>query len=68
MKDPSPERFEHLVSQLKWRIAEGMGEAFYEIGVEDDGTPSGLSEEDMKLSLATLERMAKELSADCTCK
>jgi GTPase len=49
-------------------MAEGMGEAFYEIGVEDDGTPSGLSEEDMKKSLATLEKMAKELNADCTCK
>lgn len=64
--NPSPERFEHLVTQLKWRITEGMGEAIYEIGVEDDGVPAGLSEEDLAASIHTLERMAKQLSADVT--
>jgi len=62
--NPSPERFEHLVTQLKWRITEGMGEAIYEIGVEDDGVPAGLSEDDLAASIHTLERMAKQLSAD----
>jgi GTPase len=37
--DPTPERFQHLVSQLKWRLCEGQGEALYEIGVEDNGFP-----------------------------
>jgi GTPase len=27
----------------KYRINEGTGEAFYRIGVEDDGTPTGLN-------------------------
>eukprot|EP01119_Soliformovum_irregulare_P010658 TRINITY_DN2629_c0_g1_i2.p1 TRINITY_DN2629_c0_g1~~TRINITY_DN2629_c0_g1_i2.p1 ORF type:complete len:616 (+),score=190.10 TRINITY_DN2629_c0_g1_i2:176-2023(+) len=62
--DPSKERFEQLVSQMKWRLAEGMGEAIYEIGVEDNGSPAGLDEEEMKKSLDTLASMAKELSAD----
>lgn len=35
--DPSPVRFEHLVTQMKWRLQEGLGEAIYEIGVSDDG-------------------------------
>jgi len=64
--NPSEERFVHLVSQLKWRLSEGIGEAIYEIGVDDDGTPIGLSEEELKLSLETLTRMAKELKCDVT--
>lgn len=31
---PSESRLQHLVTQLKWRLREGSGEAFYEIGVE----------------------------------
>ena len=38
LANPSPERFEELVSQLKWRLGEGQGEAIYEIGVADDGS------------------------------
>lgn len=38
---PTSERLEHLVTQLKWRIAEGGGEAIYEIGVGDDGSLIG---------------------------
>ena len=34
--------------------------------VEDDGTCKGLSEEDLNASLATLERMAKQLNANIT--
>lgn len=32
--EPTQERFEHLVTQMKWRLSEseGVGEAIYEIG------------------------------------
>lgn len=30
--NPSQQRFEHLVTQMKWRLREGHGEAIYEIG------------------------------------
>lgn len=30
--NPSNERFEHLVTQMKWRLREGHGEAIYQIG------------------------------------
>ena len=30
--NPSNERFEHLVTQMKWRLQEGQGEAVYQIG------------------------------------
>ena len=29
---PSSQRFEHLVTQMKWRLREGHGEAIYQIG------------------------------------
>lgn len=43
---------------------EGGGQAFYRIGVEDDGTPTGLNMEEMKESLAMLFYMSKYLKAD----
>eukprot|EP01117_Protostelium_nocturnum_P008571 TRINITY_DN3079_c0_g1_i5.p1 TRINITY_DN3079_c0_g1~~TRINITY_DN3079_c0_g1_i5.p1 ORF type:complete len:165 (+),score=68.81 TRINITY_DN3079_c0_g1_i5:297-791(+) len=62
--NPTQDRIEHLISQMKWRLTEGMGEAIYEIGVEDDGNPTGLSEVEMAASIKNLEMMAKQLSAD----
>lgn len=37
---PSKQRLDHLVTQLKWRLNEGNGEAIYEIGVTDSGWKS----------------------------
>ncbi|XP_060537431.1 GTP-binding protein 2 isoform X1 [Cylas formicarius] len=64
--NPTKQRFEHLVTQLKWRLREGNGEAIYEIGVEDSGILAGLSKRDMTASLQTLEQMAKKLGASTT--
>ncbi|XP_030051723.1 GTP-binding protein 2 [Microcaecilia unicolor] len=64
--NPSQYRFEHLVTQMKWRLQEGRGEAVYQIGVEDNGLLVGLSEEEMKASLKTLRRMAEKVGADIT--
>lgn len=61
---PSPERLNHLVTQLKWRIAEGSGEAIYELGVSDSGFLVGLTELDLQVSLSTLKSMGAELQAD----
>lgn len=35
--NPTKQRLDHLVTQLKWRLNEGNGEAIYEIGVTDSG-------------------------------
>jgi GTPase len=32
---------------MKWRLAEGQGEALYEIGVEDCGRLAGLTRDEM---------------------
>ncbi|XP_069023790.1 GTP-binding protein 2b isoform X2 [Embiotoca jacksoni] len=64
--NPTQYRFEHLATQLKWRLQEGRGEAVYQIGVEDNGLLVGLTEADMKASLKTLKRMAEKVGADIT--
>lgn len=61
--NPSQSRFEHLVTQMKWRLQEGGGEAIYEIGVKDCGDLEGLEEQDLEASLNTLKRMAEKLNA-----
>jgi len=61
--NPSATRLEHLVTQMKWRLREGNGEAIYEMGVEDNGVMTGLSAEEMELSLETLQEMARRLGA-----
>lgn len=64
--NPTFERFEHLVTQMKWRLREGKGEAVYEIGVLDSGFLHGLSDADMAASLDTLRKMANKLGASTT--
>ncbi|KAB0801296.1 hypothetical protein PPYR_05650 [Photinus pyralis] len=61
--NPSRQRFEHLVTQMKWRLREGQGEAFYEIGVEDNGVLAGLDLYELELSIQTLRQMADRLGA-----
>ncbi|CAH8531727.1 unnamed protein product [Heterobilharzia americana] len=61
--DPTPNRFEQLVTQMKWRLNEGGGKAIYKLGVDDDGHISGLRPTELISSLTTLERMAKRLNA-----
>lgn len=64
--NPTSQRFEHLVTQMKWRLREGKGEAVYEIGVLDSGFLHGLNDADMAASLDTLKRMANKLGASTT--
>lgn len=66
LTDPTPERVERLVTQLKWRIREGHGEAILYLGVKDDGLFVGLTSEEIKLSLQTLEIMVTKIGAKMT--
>ncbi len=56
--NPSATRIEHLVTQMKWRLREGAGEAIYEIGVEDNGTLAGLKKDELDCSLRTIDTLA----------
>ncbi|CCW60646.1 unnamed protein product [Phytomonas sp. EM1] len=59
------ERFEHLVTQMQFRVFEGNGQCLYELGVNDDGVLRGLPEAEFEESVKTIERMAAALSFDC---
>ena len=61
--DPSPARFARLVTQMKWRLLEGGGQAYYELGVADSGALIGLPRAELERSLETLEMMAGEIGA-----
>lgn len=61
--DPNLDRVQHLITQMKFRLNEGNGQAYYQIGVEDNGNPLGLGEKEMFESLATLYYMSKNLNA-----
>jgi hypothetical protein len=60
---PSPARFARLVTQMKWRLLEGGGQAYYELGVADSGALVGLPRKQLEESLETLEMMAGEIGA-----
>lgn len=61
--NPSKQRLDHLVTQMKWRLDEGNGECFYQIGVSDNGFLHGLNDIDMKSSMTTLKIMATQIGA-----
>ena len=61
--NPSKQRLDHLVTQMKWRLNEGDGECFYQIGVSDNGFLHGLNDNDMKSSMTTLKLMAAQIGA-----
>lgn len=63
LMNPTPERLQRLVTQLNWRLMEGNGEAYYQLGVADSGELIGLSKREMEATLETLENMAGELGA-----
>lgn len=48
---------------MKWRLLEGGGQAFYELGVADEGALVGLTPLDLADTLDTLYAMAKEIGA-----
>ncbi|POM80756.1 GTP-binding protein [Phytophthora palmivora] len=49
---------------MHWRLNEGGGTAFYELGVKDNGEVLGLTEDAMLSSLGTLARMCRVVHAE----
>ena len=49
---------------MKFRVKEGCGEAYYRIGVEDNGKPLGLEKSDMYESLKTICYLASKIHTD----
>ena len=61
--EPSPHRVPNLVTQLHFRLAEGEGECVYVIGVEDNGYPCGLPDNELSQSLRVLSALADRVGA-----
>ena len=62
--DPRNEdRLIKLATQLNYRLNEGGGEAFYELGISDEGLPVGLTEEEAKRSLEAMDMIVESLGA-----
>jgi len=57
------ETFQRRLTQLKYRLEEGNGEAYYHIGRSDDGQPLGLTIDEYTKSIENLKELAKKL--DC---
>ncbi|KAM3179722.1 hypothetical protein ACTXT7_000005 [Hymenolepis weldensis] len=62
--NPTADRMEHLMTQMKWRLNEGGGQAIYRLGVDDCGAVTGLTAREMLASLRTFYKMAKRLGVD----
>ncbi|XP_052748346.1 GTP-binding protein 2-like isoform X2 [Galleria mellonella] len=60
---PCERRFQHLVTQLKWRLRSGGGSAVYVVGVRDCGAVRGLRAGALRASLRALRSMAAALAA-----
>lgn len=63
---PKPEksRLEQLTTQMKFRLDEGNGECFYELGIADSGEIIGLNQLEFDESLHVLKELANECNAD----
>ncbi|XP_041984277.1 GTP-binding protein 2-like [Aricia agestis] len=61
---PCERRFQHLVTQLKWRLRSGGGSAVYVVGVRDCGALRGLRAAALRASLRSLRDMARAIGAE----
>ncbi len=57
------ERIEKLATQLKYRLKEGGGEAFYEIGISDAGEPVGITEKEARQTFAVMDEIVRRIGA-----
>ena len=64
--DVTVQRIQELTTQMKFRLGEGCGECYYEIGVEDNGNTLGISKEELEISLSVINTIATNLG--CTAK
>eukprot|EP01138_Halocafeteria_seosinensis_P010388 gb/GECG01010606.1/.p1 GENE.gb/GECG01010606.1/~~gb/GECG01010606.1/.p1 ORF type:complete len:710 (+),score=75.77 gb/GECG01010606.1/:1-2130(+) len=66
LTDVDAARITHLTTQMKWRLYEGGNEAYYWVGVEDDGTIKGITEDQMQMSMNVIRQIASSLDAEIT--
>lgn len=58
--DNSTEKIEKLASQMRYRVEEGSGEAIFALGIDDDGTVLGVTDEEYELTVNVLKNSAQK--------
>ena len=58
-----PYKIERLISQMRWRIVEGEGEAIYYLGVNDNGTIFKMSDEQKEETLKNFNIIVEKSNA-----
>ena len=51
-------------TQMAFRLSQGMGEAFYEVGVHDNGQMIGIDQEEVLETMIVLFHIATQLEAE----
>ena len=62
--DPSDEYTKALAEYLSGRLAEGHGEALFDLGLEDNGDSMNFSKEEWDVALERLGAVCEDLKAD----
>lgn len=57
-------RFDQLSTQMKWRLAEGNGEAIYYLGVNDNGSLYNISDKELEESLINFNKLVNNINAE----
>jgi len=57
------ERLNELATQLNYRLNEGGGEAFYEVGVSDEGELLGLTPQEAEVTFKNFDKVCKKINA-----
>jgi len=60
--DLTPERTERLATQMRYRCDEGGSECIYNLGVEDDGTITGITEQEYESTIKCVKSAAQKNS------
>ena len=56
-------RIDKLASQMKWRLQEGNGIAYYYLGICDDGNINGICKRDYNISIKNLSKVSKIINS-----
>lgn len=62
----TPERIERLATQMRYRCTEGGSECIYILGVEDDGTMTGMTSEEYDSTIKCIQAAAQTNSYSVT--
>lgn len=60
----SQDRLDRLATQMRYRLAEGGGEAFYELGMSDEGELVGVEQAKLGETLAAFDQISKVAGAE----